>query len=63
MIFLSLRFLREINFGDFKSANSAFLPHWEALNLDIYNFLQCKKAEINHINKIQSSQKWQNWHF
>ena len=39
MIFLSLdKILREINFGDSRSAKSAILTHLEALNFDFYEF-------------------------
>ena len=31
--------LREINFGDCRSAKSAILTHLEALNFDLFNFL------------------------
>ena len=48
MNFLSLdHILREINFGDSRSAKYAIVTHLEALNID---FL---KAEIHQINKIQ----------
>ena len=44
--------LREIKFGDLRSANSAILTHLEALNSDIYDFLHFLNAEIHQINKI-----------
>ena len=31
--------LREINFGDSRSAKSAILPHLQALNFDCHEFL------------------------
>ena len=39
--------LREINFGDSRSAKSAILTHLEALNFDFYEFLHFLKAEFN----------------
>ena len=51
--FCIIQNLREINFEDFWSAKSAILPHLEALNFDIYDFLHFLKAEIDQINKIQ----------
>ena len=47
--------LREINFGDFKSAKSAILTHLEALKFDFNEFLHFLKAEFYQINQIQSS--------
>ena len=38
--------LREINFGDSRSAKSAILGHFEALNFDFYEFWHFLKAEI-----------------
>ena len=38
--------LREINFGDSKSAKSAILTHLEALNCDAYEFLHFQKVEV-----------------
>ena len=46
--------LREINFGDSRSAKSAISKHSEALNLDFHEFLHFLKAEIYQFNKIQS---------
>ena len=46
--------LREINFGDSRSAKSAILTHLEALNFDFYEFLHFLKAEIYQMNKIHS---------
>ena len=46
--------LREINFGDTRSAKSAILTHLEALNIDFYEFLQFLKAEIYQISEIHS---------
>ena len=46
--------LREINFGDFKSAKSAILTDLEAMNSDLSEILHLLKAEISQINKIQS---------
>ena len=42
--------LREINFGDSKSAKSAILAHLEALNFDFYVFLHFLKAEIDQLS-------------
>ena len=46
--------LREINFGDFRSANSAVLTDLEALNFSFCTFLHFPKTEIHQMNKIQS---------
>ena len=48
-----MQILREINFKDSWSAKSAFLPHLEALNFDINEFLHFLKAEIYQIDKFQ----------
>ena len=48
--------LREINFGNSRSAKSAFSTHLEALNFDWYGFLHVLKAEIYQIDKIQMPQ-------
>ena len=54
-IFQSLsRNLREINFGDSRSAKSAIFTHLEALNFDFYEFFHFLKAEIYSMNKIHS---------
>ena len=50
--FCIFQILREINFEDFWSAKSAILPHLEALNFDIYDFLHFLKAEIDQMEKI-----------
>ena len=39
--------LGEINFWDSRSAKSAILTHFEALNFDFYEFLHLMKAEIH----------------
>ena len=44
---------REINLGDFRSAESAILTHLEALNLGFYEFLHFLKVGIYQINKFQ----------
>ena len=54
MIYQSLRFFREINFWDSRSAKSTILTHLEALNFDFYQFLHFLKAEMYQINKILS---------
>ena len=46
--------LREINFGDSRSAKSAILTHLEALNFDFYGILHFLKAEIYQKDKTQS---------
>ena len=46
--------LREINFGDFRSAKFAILTHLQALNFDFMIFLHFLKAENYQINKIQN---------
>ena len=52
MIFTKI--LREINFGDSRSAKSAILTNSEALNFDFYEIVQFLKAEIYQISQIQS---------
>ena len=47
--------LREIYFEDFRNAKSAILSHLEALNFDLYEFLDFFESEIYQIDKIQSS--------
>ena len=46
--------LREINFGDSRSAKSAILPHLQALNFDCLEFLHFLKAKIYQIYKSES---------
>ena len=45
----------EINFGDWRSANFAFLTHLEVLNFDFLNFSTFKNAVIKQVNKNESS--------
>ena len=45
--------LREIDFGDSRSAKSATFTLLEALNFYFYEFLHFLKAENYQINKIQ----------
>ena len=45
--------LREINFGDSRSAKSAISTHLEGLNFDFHEFLNFLKAENYQIDKIQ----------
>ena len=52
--FAVTQILREINFEDSWSAKSDILPHLDALNFDIYEFLHFLKAEIHQIMEIQS---------
>ena len=47
--------LREINFGDSRSAKSAILTNLEVLNFAFYQILHFLKDEINQIDKIQIS--------
>ena len=46
--------LREINFVDSRSAQSAISTHLDALNFDNNEFLHFLKAEIYQISNIQS---------
>ena len=46
--------LREINFGDSRSAKSAIFTNSEALNFDFYEFLHFQKADFHQIDQIQS---------
>ena len=46
--------LREINFEDSRSPESAILTQVETLNFDDYEFLHFLKAEMYQINIIQS---------
>ena len=55
--------LREIKFGDARSAKYAIFMHLEALNFDFYEFLHFLKAEIYQFNKIQSPFIGQNGSF
>ena len=52
--FSNIQILREINFGDSKSAKSAILTHLEDLNFDFYEFFHFLRAEIYQINQTQS---------
>ena len=54
MNFSITQILREINFGDSKSAKFATLTHLESLKFDFYDFLHFFKVEIYQIKKIQS---------
>ena len=56
MIFLSLSFY--VKFGDFRSAKTAILIHFQALNFDIYEFLHFLKAQVYQIHKIQNLRNW-----
>ena len=42
--FCITQILREIKFGNFRSAKSANFTHLEALNFDFYDFLHLLKA-------------------
>ena len=61
IIFLSLKILREINFGDSRIAQSAILTHLEALNLDFYESFLFFKADIYQSNKNQISKISKKW--
>ena len=50
--FSIIHILHETNFGDYRSAKSAILTHYEALNFDFYEVLQCLKAEIDQIHSF-----------
>ena len=47
--------LREINFGDSRSAKTAVFAIFGALNFDFYEYLHFSKTEIYQINKIHIS--------
>ena len=53
-MFFVTEILREINFGDSRSAKSVILTHVVALNFDLYEFLHVLNA-VYRIIKIQSS--------
>ena len=44
--------LREINFGESRSAKSAVLTHLEVLNFDSYKILHFLKAELGKLAKF-----------
>ena len=46
--------LREINFGDSRSAKSGILTHLEAMAFDANNTLHFLKAEIYQIAQFQT---------
>ena len=48
----SVKNLREIIFGDSRSAKSDFLTHLEALNFGFYEFMHILKTEIYHQKTI-----------
>ena len=55
MIFLHIsQILREINFGDYRSAKSTILKHLKPLIFEFYESLHFLKSENNQINQIQS---------
>ena len=53
--FSTIQILREINFEDFRSAESTILTHLVPLNFDFYELLHFLKAEIDQNSKIQNS--------
>ena len=58
--------LREITFGDSRSAESAiFFTNLGPLNFNTYEFLQFSKAQIVDLPNLQSKEpmEWQKWHF
>ena len=56
--------LREINFGDSRSAKYAILTQLKVLNFAFYEILHVLKgAEIYQINKIQSHKNGKNGSF
>ena len=52
--FTVTQILREINFGDSKSAKSAILTHLEAPNFDFHGVLHFLKAEIHQMTKLRT---------
>ena len=52
--FSFIQILREINFGDSRSTESAIVTYFEALNIVFYECLHFLKAEIYQIDKIRS---------
>ena len=63
--FSTTQILREIYIGDFRRTKCTISTHLEDMNSDFYEFLHFLKAEIDQINKIQTSErpKWQKQHF
>ena len=59
--FMIFQILREINFGDSRSAKSSILTNLEALTF--YEFLHLLQAEIYQIHKIQSLYNGKNVNF
>ena len=57
--FFITQILREINFGDSRSAKSAILTHSEALNFDFNEISHFLKAEISKLKYNLESLKWQ----
>ena len=54
MIFLSFRFYVKLILEDFRSATSAILAHFEALNFDIDAFLAFLQVEIDQNPKFRA---------
>ena len=50
--------LREINFGDSRSAKCAILTLLKSLNFNLYECLHFLKSRIDQINKIQIPKNW-----
>ena len=50
--FSTIQILREINFEDFRSAESTILTHLVPLNFDFYELLHFLKAEIDQNSKM-----------
>ena len=55
--------LREINFGNSRSAKIDNLTHSEVLNFDFNELLHFLKAEIYQINQVQSPKNGKNGNF
>ena len=53
--------LREINFGDSRSAKSTILTHLEALIFDFYVFLHSERLKFSILTLIRATEieKWQ----
>ena len=54
IIFLSLRFLREINLWDSGSAKSAILTYLEALNFGFYEFLHFLSMQFTKLTQFRA---------
>ena len=52
--FSTTQILREISFGDSRSAKYAILTHLESLKFDFHEFLHSLKAEIHQIIRFRA---------